>query len=187
MDLFETITTRKSVRKFSDTPVEDEKLSRLLDAVRLAPSWANGQCWRLVIVRDREVQERLSVLSNVESFFAPKGYKSNPSMKALANAPVVIVLCADPSKSGVMNDQQYYLVDAGIASENLMLAARALGLGTVFVGVFDEGKIRDLFGIPASVRVIGLFPLGYPMEDAKSGPSRKPLQEICFNGRWPAE
>ena len=140
MELLEAIKTRRSVRKFLDKPVEDEKLQTILEAVRQSPSWANFQCWRFIVVKDKAMKERLSELSYVESFFAPIGYKTNPSQKGIAEAPVVIVACADPAKSGAIWDQQYYMTDIGIASENLMLAAHALGLGTVFVGVFDEEK-----------------------------------------------
>jgi nitroreductase len=184
MDLFEAIRTRRSIRKFNDQPVEDEKLLAVLEAVRLSPSWANMQCWRMVVVKDKALREKLSEFSYVESFFAAKGYKSNPSKKALAEAPVVIVLCADPERSGVLGGQNYYLVDAGIASENLMLAARGLGLGTVFVGIYDEEKIKGLLNIPAPVRVVGLFPLGHAAEEKKEGPPRMPLEETCCYDRW---
>jgi nitroreductase len=186
MELFEAIKTRRSVRTYQDKPVEDEKLQAVLDAVRLAPSWANMQCWRMVVVKDRSTREKIGDLSYVESYFSPKGYKSNPSKKALAAAPVVIVFCADPAQSGVLWDQNYYLVDAGIAAQNLMLAARSLGLGTVFVGVYDEEKIKELLNIPALIRIIGLLPLGYPAGENKDGPKRKTLDEICFNDRWGA-
>jgi nitroreductase len=184
MELFEAIRTRRSVRKYADKKVEPEKLEAVLEAVRLAPSWANMQCWRILVVQDKVVQQQMSELSYVESFFAPKGYKANPSKKALAEAPVVIVLCADPSQSGVLWNQNYYLVDSGIASQNLMLAARGQGLGTVFVGVYDEERVKQLLNIPASIRIIGLFPIGYPAEDKKEGPARKPLSDICFHGTW---
>ncbi|OGW45405.1 MAG: nitroreductase [Nitrospirae bacterium GWC2_57_9] len=184
MELFDTIRTRRSIRKYSAETVEEEKLQAVLEAVRMAPSWANYQCCRVIVVKDRAVKEKLSGLSYVEAFFAPKGYKANPSKKALAEAPVVIVLCADPAGSGVLWGQNYYLTDAGIASQNLMLAARAQGLGTVFVGVYDEDKVKDLLSIPASIRVVGLFPLGYPAEEKKDGPPRKPLAEICFAEKW---
>jgi nitroreductase len=184
MDLFEAIRTRRSVRKFADRPVEEEKLAAVLEAVRMAPSWANMQCWRMVVVKDKAVKEKISEVSYVESFFAPKGYKANPSKKALADAPVVIALCADPAQSGVLWEQNYYLVDSGIASQNLMLAARGLGLGTVFVGIYDEEKVKQLLNIPASIRVVGLFPLGYPLEEKKDGPPRKPFSEITFAGTW---
>jgi nitroreductase len=186
MELFEAIGTRRSIRKYLDKPVEDEKLNAVLEAVRVAPSWANMQCWHLVVVRDKAVQQKISDLSYVESFFAPKGYKANPSKKALAEAPVVIVLCAEPSKSGTLWGQSYYLVDAGIAAQSLMLAARAEGLGTVFVGVYDEAKVKSVLGVPEDVRVVGLFPLGYPAEEKKEGPARKRLDEICHYGTWKA-
>ncbi|HET6515066.1 MAG TPA: nitroreductase family protein [Thermodesulfovibrionales bacterium] len=183
MDTFEAIRTRRSVRKFTDTPVEDEQLHLILEAVRQSPSWANMQCWRFVIVKDAAVREKISELSYVESFFAPKGYKSNPAKKGLAEAPVVVIACADPSQSGVIWDQQYYMADIGIASQTLMLASRSLGLGTVFVGVFDEEKLKDLLNIPSTIRIVGLFPLGYPTEE-KAGPARKPLSEIVFYEKW---
>jgi nitroreductase len=184
LDVLEAIKTRRSVRKFLDRPVEPEKLQVVLEAARMAPSWANMQCWRFVVVQDQEVKARISELSYVEAYFATRGYKSNPSQKALAQAPVVIVACADPMLSGDIHGEGYYMADLGIAAENLMLAAHAVGLGTVFVGVFDEEHLRELLSIPSNIRIVGLFPLGYPVEGGKAGPPRKPLEEIVFHGRW---
>jgi nitroreductase len=184
MEVLEAINTRRSIRKFLDQPVEPEKLQMVLEAARMAPSWSNLQCWRFVVVQDPAIRATLSDLSFVESFFSTYGFNKNPAQKAIAAAPVVIVACADPAKSGTMADRHYYLVDVGIATQNLMLAAHAVGLGTVFVGVFDEEKVRDLLGIPADIRVVGLFPLGYPQEAKKTGPPRKPLDEIVFHEKW---
>jgi len=184
MDFFEVVRTRRSIRRFADKPVEDEKIHELLEAVRQAPSWANLQCWRFIVVKDPPVKEKISEISYVESFFAPKGYKSNPARKGLAEAPVVIVACADPSQSGTIWEQPYYMTDMGLAAQTLMLAARALGLGTVFVGVFDEEKIRSMLSIPSNIRVVGLFPVGYPLEEKASGPPRKPFDEIVFREKW---
>lgn len=184
MDVLEAIRTRKSIRKFTDRPVEPEKLQAVLEAARLAPSWANMQCWRFVVVEAPEVRERISELSYVESFFATRGYKFNPAQKALAQAPVVVVACAEPDQSGDLGGQQYYMTDMGIAAENLMLAAHSLGLGSVFVGVFQEEQIGDLLDIPPGVRIVGLFPIGYPLDEVKGGPPRKPLEEIAFYGKW---
>ncbi|MCL5024138.1 MAG: nitroreductase family protein [Nitrospirae bacterium] len=184
MDLFEAIATRRSVRRFADKPVEDEKLAAILEAVRQAPSWANLQCWRLIVVKDSSLKQTLSELSYVESFFSPLGYKSNPARKGIAEAPLVIVACAEPGQSGNIWGQPYYLTDIGIAAQNLMLSARALGLGSVFVGVFDEEKIRTLLGVSPTARVVGLFPVGYPLEEKSSGPPRRPLGEIVFFERW---
>ncbi|MEI6305335.1 MAG: nitroreductase family protein [Deltaproteobacteria bacterium] len=184
METLEAIKTRRSIRKFSDQPVETEKLQAVLEAVCQAPSWSNLQCWQLVVVEKQEVREKISEYSFVESFFSAYGYKSNPAQKALAQAPIVIVACADPSKSGNLHDQQYYMADMGIATENLMLAAHDQGLGTVFVGVYHEENIKALLGIPANIKVVGLFPLGYPAGEAKSGPPRKQLSEFVHYGEW---
>lgn len=184
MDTFEAIKTRRSIRRFQDRPVEDDKLNSLLEAVRMSPSWANFQCWRFIVVKDKTKREKMSDLTYVESFFAPLGYKANPAKKGLIEAPVVIVACADPAKSGVIWDQHYYMTDVGIAAQTLMLSARALGLGTVFVGVYDEEKIRGLLEIPPLIRIVGLFPLGYPLEEKKDGPPRKPLSEIVSYEKW---
>jgi nitroreductase len=184
MDLLEAIRTRRSIRKFEGREVEPEKLKAVLEAAQQAPSWANMQCWRFVVVRDAATRAKMSEWSFVESFFAPLGYQTNPAQKAIAEAPVVIVACADPAQSGNLGEQPYYLADLGIAAQNLMLAAHSLGLGTVFVGVFDEEKILELLGIPENIRLVGLFPLGYPQGEIKAGPKRKPLSEIAFDGRW---
>lgn len=187
MDIFEAIRTRRSVRRFADKPVEEDKIEAVLEAARQAPSWANLQCWKFIVVKDPSVKAEISEISYVESFFGPLGYKANPAKKGLSEAPLVIVACADPSRSGTLWGQSYYMTDIGIAVENLMLAARALGLGTVFVGVFDEEKIRAMLSIPPNIRVVGLFPLGYPLEEKTEGPARKPMNEIAFYERWGEE
>ena len=184
MEMLEAIRTRRSVRKFSDRPVTAEQLNQVLEAARQAPSWANMQCWRFVVIQDQKVREQISELSYVDEYFATHGYKSNPAQKALAQAPVVIVACADPERSGKLWGQNYYLTDLGIATQNLMLAAHAQGLGTVFVGVFDEPRLRDLLGIPEQIHIVGLFPLGYPLSEPKEGPPRKPLEKIVFQEKW---
>ena len=184
MDTFEAIKTRRSVRRFQDKPVEDEKLNTLLESVRMSPSWANLQCWKFLVVKDKTLREQISEMSYVESFFSTVGYKANPAKKGLAEAPVVIVACADPAKSGMLWDQHYYMTDIGIAAQTLMLSARALGLGTVFVGVFDEQKLHDLLSVPTHIRIVGLFPLGYSLEEKKDGPPRKPLSEIVVYEKW---
>jgi nitroreductase len=184
VELIEAIRTRRSVRRFADQTVEEEKIAELFEAVRQSPSWANLQCWRFVVVTDPAARSKLSDLSFVESFFAPLGYKVNPAAKGLAEAPVIIAACADPAKSGNLRGQEYYLTDMGIACQTLMLAARGLGLGTVFVGVFDEDAVKALLHIPESVRVVGLLPLGYPREEKKQGPSRMAAREFVHRGVW---
>jgi len=183
METLEAIRTRRSVRRFSDQPVEPEKIQAVLEAVQQAPSWSNKQCWSLVVVQDPEARTRISELSFVEAFFATYGYKSNPAQKGLAQAPVVIVACADPQQSGDLHGQQYYLVDMGIATQNLMLAAHDRGWH-VLCRVFDEERLKELLAIPPHIRIVGLFPLGYPAGEAKGGPARKPLSDFVHYGKW---
>jgi len=184
MELFDAIRTRRSIRRFSDRPVADSILQSLFESVRMSPSWANMQCWRFITVKNPAIKEKISELTYVESFFSPKGYKANPAKKGVAEAPVVIVACADPSHSGVLWGQHYYMTDIGIAAQSLMLSAHGIGLGTVFVGVFDEEKLRLLLNIPANIRIVGLFPVGYPRDERKEGPLRKSLDEIVFHEKW---
>ncbi|MDU0460597.1 MAG: nitroreductase family protein [Geobacteraceae bacterium] len=184
MNTLEAIRNRHSVRRYADRPVEEEKLRAVLEAACLAPSWANLQCVRYVVVRDAATKRRISELSYVDSFFAARGYKTNPSQVALAEAPLVIVACALPNQSGDIRGQQYYMTDVGLAAENLMLAAHDLGLGSVFVSIFEEKPLADLLDIPAYISIVGLFPLGYPLCEPVGGTPRKPLEETVFYEKW---
>jgi len=169
MKLFEE---RRSIRRYGDRLVEEEKLAAVLEAARSAPSWANMQCWTYVVVRDPAVKEAVAAtLSN------------NPGQKAVLAAPVLIVACADPEKSGTVNGQPYYMLDIGISMQQLMLEAWNQGLGTCWIGWIKEDEIRSILGVPENMRVIALTPLGYPSVMPDS-PGRKPLEEIVHYDRW---
>jgi nitroreductase len=183
METMKAITTWNSTRRFLDRSVDEQTLQALLKAVQRAPSWGNGQCWRLIVVCNEETRKKLGELSWVESILAPMGYKSNPAAAGLAEAPLVIALCADPGKSGHIWGMDYFLTDAGIASQNLSLAAHSLGLGTVFVGCFMEEEAKKLLKIPEKVRLVGLFPIGYPQKEGSLRP-RKAVNEITFKEQW---
>jgi nitroreductase len=174
MDIFQVIRDRRSIRKYKDTPVEREKIEQILDAARLAPSWKDMQCWRFLVLDDAE--KRAKVL---EAF-----PEDNPGKKAIAMAPVVIVVCADPGESGIENGIEYYIADTAIAFEHLCLSAHALGLGTCWMGWYNEKQIKLALGIPADIRIIGITPLGYPDQEPKARP-RKELQEIAFFNEFP--
>lgn len=171
------IKARRSVRKYQDRPVEEEKIAICLEAARLAPSWKNLQCWRFIVVRDKEMIAKIA-----------KGINSWATA-----APVLIVACGDPKLSGDSNAQMYYLVDVAIVMEHLVLEATNLGLGTCWLGIFDETEVKELLKIPAEIRVVALTPLGYPLSaggvvgDVKPVAmvkKRKSLEEIVFDGEW---
>ncbi|HEY6838521.1 MAG TPA: nitroreductase family protein [Geobacteraceae bacterium] len=173
MDLFQVIRDRRSIRKYKDTPVEREKIEQVLDAARLAPSWKNMQCWRFLVLTGTEKRDALLAAFPDD----------NPGKKAIASAPVVIVVCAEPDQSGIENGIEYYVADTAIAFEHLCLSAHALGLGSCWMGLFDEAVARAALGIPAGVRVVGVTPLGYPDQEPKPRP-RKELAEVAYFNEW---
>jgi len=177
MDVFEAISTRRSIRKYKTEPVDTTTLNKVLDAARLAPSWKNSQCRHLVVVQDTEIKEKIA-----DCLIAGKSFE-NPGKKAIHQAPVLIIACAEIGKSG-MNGGMYatdkgdwFMYDTALAMQNLSLAAHSLGLGTVHLGLFDAGKVSAILKIPASYRVVAMTPLGYPDEKPGIVP-RKELTEI---------
>ena len=175
MELSQVIRDRRSIRKFKDTPVEWDKIEQVLNAARLAPSWKNQQCWRFLVLSDPA--KRASLLAAFP--------EENPGKKAIAAAPSVIVVCADPAESGVENGIEYFIADTAIAFEHLCLAAHELGLGTCWMGMFDEALVRSALGIPEGIRVVGITPLGYPDQEPRPRP-RKELAEIAYRDDWGA-
>lgn len=173
MDIFEVIQNRRSIRKYTDQPVKQETILRLLEAARLAPSWKNLQCWRYVVIDNPSIKEQIL------SAFP----EDNPGRKAIVQAPVVIVVCADTQESGIENGIEYYVADVAISFQHLCLAATALGLGTCWIGWFNEERIRGVLHIPHEIRVVGITPLGYPDQDPKPR-GRKALQEIAMINSW---
>jgi nitroreductase len=173
MDLSQVIRDRRSIRKYKDTPIEWEKIEQVLNAARLAPSWKNQQCWRFLVLTDPA--KRASLL---EAF-----PEENPGKKAIAMAPAVIVVCADPAESGVENGIEYFIADTAIAFEHLCLEAHELGLGTCWMGMFDEVVVKKALAIPGEIRIIGITPLGYPDQEPRPRP-RKELSEIAFRESW---
>jgi nitroreductase len=173
MDIFQVITDRRSIRKYKDIPVEREKIEQVLNAARLAPSWKNLQCWRFLVLTDPAKRAAL-----VDAF-----PDDNPGRNAIAMAPCVIVACADPTQSGDDNGIQYYAADTAIAFEHICLSAHALGLGTCWMGWYDESKIKAAVGVPDEMRVICMTPIGYPDQEPKARP-RKALSEIAYYENW---
>lgn len=173
MDLYNVIHNRRSIRKYKPDPVPEETLIKLLEAARAAPSWANKQCWRFLVVKDARRKKELAAS-------LPEG---NPAAKAVETAPAVVVACADPSASGSIEGKDYYLLDVGIAMQQLVLAAFAEGLGTCWVAWLDENAIRKACDVPEDFRVVALTPLGIPDKEARAIP-RKNLSEIAFEEKW---
>jgi len=166
LEFIELVRKRRSIRRYKSDPVPIRKLEYVLEAARLAPSWGNRQCWRFIVVTDEWKRRAIS------------------TREWVAEAPTVIVGCAYPDLSGSRFNQQYYMLDMGIAMEHLVLAAAEQGLGTCWIGgQFDEEEVKQALGIPEGVRVVAMTPLGYPAETP--GPKgRKTMQEIVSYDKW---
>ncbi|MGD2200557.1 MAG: nitroreductase family protein [Candidatus Bathyarchaeota archaeon] len=167
MEFYEVIKTRRSVRSYSPMKPDDESLQRVLEATRLAPSGSNRQPWRFIIVTDAEKRAKLQEACGNQRF--------------VGAAPAVVVACGYDVKynrGGYMGEMAF-LVDVSIAFTHLILAARAEGLGTCWIGDFKNGAIKELLGIPEDWDVVAVTPLGYPEGDPfKETGRRKPLDEI---------
>lgn len=172
MEFKELMRVRKSIRRFKADAVPQEKLDRIMEAARVAPSWANKQCWRFVLVDDAFTRRQLS-----------QTLGKNPSVRAVENAPYVLVVCGIPAESGNHDGKSYFLSDCGIAMAHIMLAAADEGLGSCFVGGVDEKAVKDILHIPSEVSVVCVTPLGYPDEEPQAR-SRKSLGELLHKNVW---
>ena len=183
VEVLEAIHTRRSIRKYKTTSVNDKTLALVLDAARWAPSWRNTQCWRFIVVRDGEVRNILA-----DMLFGIVG-KPNIATEGMRSAPVVIVACAELGQAGYLAREPrepitdkgdcWYMFDVALAMQNLLLAAHSLGLGTVLIGGFDAKVVAGMLEVPEGFCVVAMTPLGYPETEGKIR-SRRELSEFVF-------
>jgi nitroreductase len=166
MDVSEAIKTRQSIRDYKSDSVPEEKLLRVLEAARLAPSAANRQQWKFIVVQDGKKREALARAANNQGF--------------IAQAPVIIVAVATEPERMMPCDIPNYAVDLAIAIDHMTLAAAGEGLGTCWIGAFSQEKVKEVIGIPERYKVVTLFPLGFA-RSARNIKIRKALEEIvCY-------
>jgi len=170
MDVYEAIAARKSVRSFREKDVPEDVLTRLLGAARLAPSASNRQEWRFVAVRDPATRRKLAAAARNQRF--------------VGEAPVVLACCAETDGHVMSCGQACYPIDVAIAIDHITLCAVAEGLGTCWIGAFDEAQVKTILGIPAGIRVVELLPIGYPKDPAPAAKNRLPLETVAMRERW---
>jgi nitroreductase len=165
---------RRSIRRYKDAGISDEVLNRLLESIKWSPSWANTQCWEVIVVRDNAKKERLR-----DSL-----PETNPASLAIVQAPVLIVICGKKETSGyykgkaATNLGDWYMYDLGIATQSLCLTAHALELGTVIIGLFDHNKAKAVLGVPDKYELVSIIPVGYPAKDSPA-PKRREIEEFA--------
>ncbi len=173
MDIFDAIKNRRSVRKFKPDSIPDEVIQRILEAAQLAPSAGNLQARAFIIIKDSKVKRKLC--------------KSALNQTFIEEAPVNIVVCADEAQSsakyGSRGKVLYSIIDATAAAENLLLAVHALGLGSCWIGAFEEENVKKILNLPEGIKPIGIFPIGYPAEKPLPR-DRLPLEAVVHKEKY---
>ncbi|WP_136795215.1 nitroreductase family protein [Desulfosediminicola ganghwensis] len=169
MDVFDAINTRRSIRSYTDQPVSDEMVQDIIKAGMLAPSAGNQRPWHFIVIRD---QELLAKVPDFQSY-----------AKMVTKAPVSILVCGDPEGK---KWPDFWPQDCSAALQNMLLAARGLGLGTVWAGIYPlEERIvatRNLFGIPENVIPFAIMPIGWPKDEFTAKDRFEP--ELIHHDRW---
>lgn len=168
LKVLKAIKGRRSIRAFTDQSVTEKEVETLIDAARQAPSAGNIQPWEFIIIRKLEVKRKLALAALNQTF--------------IEEAPVVIVVCADESASesgyGPRGKTLYCIQDTAAATQNILLTAYALGLGTCWVGAFKEEDAKKALSIPDDVRPVAIIPVGHVTANPPKHP-RKPIDEIA--------
>ena len=177
--IFDLIVSRQSDRKYSNNTVEKEKLDRIVEAGRMAPSACNAQPWKFIVVTDPQLVLQIADAASAKLI----GMNS-----FVAQAPVILVIVREKpnmsSKVGAtIKNKDYSLIDIGIATENICLQAKAEGIGSCIIGWFDERRIKKLLDIPKSKRVELIITLGYSLSE-KREKRRKPAEEIVSYNKY---
>lgn len=185
MDVFKAIQQRRSVRKFSSKKIEEEKILHVLEAARLAPSSSNRQAWHFIVIDDKSIIEQI-----------PKQVAMGSTMIIpwIKDAPLVIVGCYTKAITHVVAQlfgHENHLVDVSVAMTHICLAATELGIGTCFIGWFNESKLKKLLAIPRHYKIAVLLALGYPAEPSTeesmggiAPKQRKSLEEIVSYNKF---
>ena len=162
MDFFEVIKNRRSIRKYQDKSVEKEKLQKVLEAARLAPSAMNRQPYQLFVVTSKAVLAKLDSACNQRW-----------------EAPIMIVMVSSPKEAWVRDDgEEFWKADAAIAMNQVSLAAFAEGLGTCWIAAFKENEVKEILGVASDSRIPFLSPLGYPAENKGPIKNRKTIDSL---------
>jgi nitroreductase len=181
METLEAINKRASLKTHLSTrEVEQDKIIKVLEAARLAPSATNEQPWRFVVIKGKE---------NVENVVSRA---SRMGRKAFDEAPVLILVFVNPKDYVFPDGKTFYLLDVGLAMENILLAATDLGLISHPMASLDEGKLKEILGVPDEMEFVIATPLGYPLEgsyeeaaqERLSQRARKELKELVYMNRW---
>ena len=174
LSVLDVIKVRGSIRKYKDKPIPKSDLLKILEAARLAQSAANRQAWQFIVITDKKTREKLMDVAH---------WPDSPPQNHVGQAAAVIVCLGDPKACRPVGPFEGYLIDLPIAIENMALTAWELGVGSCWIGAYQEDKVKSLLGVPESLRVVSLFLLGYQDEDPRPK-VRKSLEEIIHYEKY---
>jgi len=173
MDVYECIKSRRSIRKFKDKPVEWEKIIRILDSGRLAPSAGNLQNWKFIMIKDEKNRKKIA--------------EAALKQRWMETAPVHIVICAQPEKAsrfyGTRGERLYTTQNCAAATQNMLLTAHSLGLGACWVGAFDEEMVRRATSLPEEAYPHAIVAIGYPNETPPMPPKAR-IEHVSYLETW---
>lgn len=176
-EFLELIIRRQSDRKYSDQQVEDDKLRRIVEAGRMAPSACNSQPWKFIVVTESELIQKIAEAASAKLI-------GMNSFVAQSKAIVVVVREKANFSSRVgatIKQKDYSLIDIGIASENICLQAKAEGIGSCIIGWFDERELRKILEVPKSKRIEVFITLGYSLSDQREKRRKPPEEVVSYN------
>lgn len=175
MNIFDAIINRKQIRKFKQDPIDDRLIGVILYMATQAYSAGNTQEWNFVVVKNKEQKERL--------------YEAALKQNFVRDAPVDIVVCVDLKKISLRYEKRgellYSIQDTAYATQNILLAAEGLGLGSNLVQAFDENKVSEILGLPENIRPIAIIAIGYPAEEVKPEEKKRiPFENLTWVEKW---
>ena len=174
MQFYDVVKSRQSIKKFKNTPINTEKLARMINAAMMSPSWKNNSSYRFILVDEKRELEQISkAIIN----------KDNSAAQSILEAPMTAVVVADPEASGEVENREYYLVDSAIAMEHFVLSATNEGYGTCWIAAVDEDIIKKTLSIPQNYKVVAITPIG-EIAESKEHNDKKDVRDFVFLNTW---
>ena len=174
MEFYDVVESRKSIKKYKNTPVDAEKLARMVNATMMSPSWENKTSYKFILVDKKKELEQISkAIMN----------KDNAAAQSIIDAPMTAVVVADPASSGEVENKEYYLVDSAIAMEHFVLSATNEGYGTCWIASFNEDIIKKTLSVPQNYKVVAITPIG-EIAESKEHYAKKDVKDFVFSNTW---
>lgn len=174
MEFYDVVRDRKSIKKFKNTPINTDKLARMINAAMMSPSWKNNTSYKFILVDEKNKLEQIS-----KSIMN----KDNSAEQSILDAPMTAIIVADPNASGIVENKEYYLVDSAIAMEHFILSATNEGYGTCWIAAVDEDMIKKALSIPQNYKVVAITPIG-EIAESKDHYDKKAIKDFVFSNTW---